>query len=78
MNTSIFFAAILVVSYLLIACNDFRPSPPAAPSERDLLPIEITDLKQLTHLLIDAHEITNVDAIQALLPGLRIIDEGQR
>lgn len=42
LKTSIFFAAILVVSYLLLACNDFRPPPPAAPSEKDLLPIEIT------------------------------------
>jgi len=47
-------------------------------NEITFIPTEITQMKSLTHLLIDETEVTNLDEIKTLLPELRIIDENNR
>ncbi len=44
----------------------------------DSIPKEIQLLKNLHHFLVDAHEIKNIKEIEALIPGVYIIDEYER
>ena len=43
-----------------------------------VIPNEIQNLKSMSHLLVDAHEIDNIEEITKLIPTVRIIDENRR